>query len=208
MLLNKIAFAVVVFLTFQFAFSNDEDSDKRLPAVKAMFSVAKDIAIAKEKDDKISNYVVSPIILGVFLDLFYHGAKSGKEGEVKNIFKFPEGISWETVNENLKLILESYKNVEDGFKLFVKTRLFLDKDFPVYNSFELYSKEIVLTEIEKVDFKSSPDAVKDKINAWAKESTLGKISEICSKPLSPDTKLAAAGTLSFIGEFEYPFDAA
>ncbi|KAL7631034.1 UNVERIFIED_CONTAM: hypothetical protein RMT77_018680 [Armadillidium vulgare] len=208
MLLNRITFAIGVFLTFQFSFSNGDKADERHAVVKAMFSVGKDMAIAKDKADKISNYVVSPIILVVLLELFCHGTKGDTMDEVKNIFKYPEGISWDTVHENLRLILQSYKSVEDGFKLSVKTRLFVDKVIPVLYSFEAYTKTNLFTETEKVDFKSSPDAGKDKINAWANESTNGKIDEICSKPLSKDTKLVAAGTLSLNGEFECPFDPA
>ncbi|KAL7638057.1 UNVERIFIED_CONTAM: hypothetical protein RMT77_011682 [Armadillidium vulgare] len=205
MLLNRIAYAIGIFLIFQFAFSNGKDNDTRITEVRRMFSIGKNIAIAKDEADEISNYVVSPIILGILLELFSYGTDGYTKSEILNIFTYSEGIILDSDNEKLKLIIDSYKDVEGGSNLCVKTRLFLDKKIPYLFSFESHSKFYFRTEIEKVDFKSSPNAVKDKINSWANKSTLGKISEIYSKPLSPDTKLIAAGTLSFNGIFEFPF---
>ncbi|KAB7504633.1 putative serpin-like protein [Armadillidium nasatum] len=141
-----------------------------------------------------SNIVLSALSIGALLNLLYLGTAGDTKTEIKKAFKYPEEVTEKGIHEKFKLSKYAFK-----------TRLFLQKEFPILESFKTISEESYITEVEKLDFKGSPGASKDRINAWVSESTEGKIDKIIDGPFTPLTSLIAVNTLFFNASWKFPF---
>ena len=62
-------------------------------------------------------------------------------------------------------------------------------------------------EIHLLDFRNTPDACREHINAWVSEKTQGKIEELLPPgSVGPDTRLVLTDAIYFQGAWEYAFD--
>jgi len=62
-------------------------------------------------------------------------------------------------------------------------------------------------EIHLLDFRNTPDACREHINAWVSEKTQGKIEELLPPgSVGPDTQLVLTNAIYFQGAWEYAFD--
>ncbi|XP_055594306.1 serine protease inhibitor 28Dc-like [Uranotaenia lowii] len=66
-------------------------------------------------------------------------------------------------------------------------------------------ENLYLSVVENVDFVRESDKTKARINSWANESTNGRIPEIITDPLSPDTTMVVANALYFKAFWEDVF---
>jgi serpin B len=63
-----------------------------------------------------------------------------------------------------------------------------------------------LAEINHVDYRLAPAAVRDRINSWAEEKTNKRIKEIVNWDLHPETHLLLANAIYFKGNWIWRFD--
>ncbi|RXG55153.1 Serpin A3-7 [Armadillidium vulgare] len=180
MFLDLEVLSILCFLILQNKLSSAENLSKECPIITAINGIGKQISFNQMENSPESNVVLSALSIGALLNLLYLGTAGDTKIEIKKAFK------------------ES--------KVSFKTRLFLQKEFPILESFKTISEASYITEVEKLDFKGSPDAAKDRINAWVSESTEGKIDKIFNSPLPVFTKLIAVNTLFFNASWKFPFN--
>ncbi|KAB7501627.1 Serine protease inhibitor A3L [Armadillidium nasatum] len=174
--------------------SSAENLTKECPIITAINGISKQISFNQMEKSPESNVALSALSIGALLNLLYLGTVGDTKIEIKKAFKYPEEFSIHSILS------------ENGVKISFKTRLFVQKEFPILESFKSISEASFITEVEKLDFKGSPDAAKDRINAWVSESTEGKIDKIFGGPLPLFTKLIAVNTLLFNASWKFPFN--
>ncbi|KAB7504632.1 Serpin A3-4 [Armadillidium nasatum] len=204
--LNRTAFAVLFILLLKNAFSNVlNNGEKECPVIKAMHEISEKISSAQMKISPNENVVLSPLSIGTFLNLFYLGTTGDTKTEIKKAFVYPEEVEEHKIHDKYKRVINSLENDLKDVKINFNTRLFLQKEVPILDSFKNISETFYNTEIEKVDYEHFPNAAKFRINSWVSETTEGKIDEIIPEVLKPDTKLLAVNTLFFNASWKYPF---
>ncbi|KAL7644903.1 UNVERIFIED_CONTAM: hypothetical protein RMT77_004720 [Armadillidium vulgare] len=204
--LNRTAFAVLIFL-----FSKNASSTvfnyvgKECPIIKAMHEISEKISSAQMKISPEENVVLSPLSIGTFLNLFYLGTSGDTKTEIKKAFVYPEEVEEHKIHDKYKRFISSFENDVKDVKISFNTRLFLQKELSILDSFKNISETSYNTKVEKVDFKGSPNVAKYRINSWVSKTTEGKINVVISEALRKDTKLIAVNTVFFNGSWEYPF---
>ncbi|KAL7647735.1 UNVERIFIED_CONTAM: hypothetical protein RMT77_001344 [Armadillidium vulgare] len=198
--------SILCFLILQNELSSAKKLTKECPVITAVNRIGKQISYNQMVKSPDSNVVLSALSIGALLNLLYLGTAGDTKIEIKKAFKYPEDVTEKDIHEKFKIVLNSLNSRENGVKISFKTRLFLQKEFPLLESFKTISENSYITKVEKLDFKGSPDAAKDMINAWVSKSTEGKIDRIFDSPLPLLTKLIAVNTLFFNASWKFPFN--
>ncbi|RXG61469.1 Serine protease inhibitor A3L [Armadillidium vulgare] len=172
--------SILCFLILQNELSSAEKLTKECPVITAINRIGKQISYNQMVKSPDSNVVLSALSIGALLNLLYLGTAGDTKIEIKKAFKYPEDVTEKDIHEKFKIVLNSLNSREN------------EKSY--------------ITKVEKLDFKGSPDAAKDMINAWVSKSTEGKIDRIFDSPLPLLTKLIAVNTLFFNASWKFPFN--
>jgi serpin B len=82
----------------------------------------------------------------------------------------------------------------------------VDDEFNVKEDFASDMNTFFDSGIYPVDFQSNAEQARTLINVWATNATEGKITELFSSPIDPQTKLVLLNAVYFKGEWEKSFD--
>jgi serpin B len=112
-------------------------------------------------------------------------------------------FSMEQMNGFYKTLVPALKKVDNTVDLFVANAVWIEKTFPVKNSFTGSLKDYYDASVKKLDF-SDPKAP-ETINKWCKDNTNGMIKKIIDR-IDPQYKLFYTNALYFKGDWEKTFD--
>lgn len=87
----------------------------------------------------------------------------------------------------------------------IANALFVQNGYNLRYEYESVAKSVYRSEVTPLDFRGNSRGSKEYINSWAKEKTLGKISQIVTDDIDPSTNVILASTLYFKGFWENSF---
>ena len=151
-----------------------------------------------EKD----NLFVSPLSASLALSAVTNGGAGTTREDMKSALGFGN-FSMEQMNGFYKTLVPALKKVDNTVDLFVANAVWIEKTFPVKNSFTGSLKDYYDASVKKLDF-SDPKAP-ETINKWCKDNTNGMIKKIIDR-IDPQYKLFYTNALYFKGDWEKTFD--
>ncbi len=149
------------------------------------------------------NFFVSPPSLTCTLGMLELGAREETRNELRKLFS-SGGNSKEALD--LGGLVPLLNQRDEGYLLKSSNRLWAREGLTVQPEFQSSLLRSFQAELATVDFLHDGDAVRDQINGWVDEQTNGKISELFSDPLNPNTQLILTNAVYFKGAWKYRFD--
>ena len=148
-----------------------------------------------------NNLFFSPYSISTSLGMAYCGARGKTKKEIGSALHFslpPSAVSSAVATLNKELLRGNGLNMANS--------LWVQKGHPLTPSFMNIMKEGYGTPPHTVDFAASPTSAREKINAWVKEETAGKIEELIpSDAIDSTTSLVLANAIYFQGTWQYRF---
>lgn len=158
---------------------------------------------------KEGNVCFSPFSISSAFSMVYAGAKGETANEMSKVFHFPKSVEdnskgWSWVN-NFFTFYPS--NSSDDIRLRVANSLWVQTNFPVLPSFREVMSKYFSGTFRFVDFKSGIEAARSTINAWVKQNTFGKITEILSsQSIDSSTRMVLVSALYLKAKWLHQFD--
>ncbi|XP_046823928.1 serine protease inhibitor 28Dc isoform X1 [Vespa crabro] len=165
--------------------------------------------LASVKNEK-DNIVFSPLNIAGSLALIHLGSAGITFEEVSRILGLAMGVDISTHSELVHqifglLISVVHEKAESTRIIDIASAIFLQEGFPIRPEFKTISENVYQSVVMNLDFQERGKEAQDKINAWVKENTNGKISTILNDIPSPATKVIIASTLYFNAEWNRYF---
>jgi serpin B len=149
------------------------------------------------------NMMISPVSIGMALDMTYNGA-AGATREAMAVALKLEGIDIKTLNQNNQALLYLLSTADSKVTVDIANSLWLRDGFELNQDFSDRVETHYLATLQTLDFSDpkSPAA----INKWVEENTRGMIKEIITPPIDPAAVMFLINAMSFKGEWTSPFD--
>lgn len=159
------------------------------------------------------NIVFSPISLTVALALVLAGSAGITFNEVAKVLGLESGVdisqNSEIVHQMFGMLMSDLQRNTDATafipRLDFATAIFIQDGFPILQQFKALSEGTYQTEVFNVNFAGNRKGTQDLINMWVRQKTMGKISNILSRPPGPETILILLSALYFKGEWNQYF---
>lgn len=149
------------------------------------------------------NMMISPVSIGMALDMTYNGAKGETREAMAAALKI-QGIDIKTLNQNNQALLYLLSTADSKVTLDIANSLWLRDGFELNQDFSDRVETHYLATLQTQDF-SDPKAAAV-INNWVDENTRGMIEEIVTPPIDPAAVMFLINAMSFKGEWTSPFD--
>jgi len=92
--------------------------------------------------------------------------------------------------------------------LSMANRIWIDRSFPILDTFKSACRQDFGAEAESADFASSPDSERAAINQWVADQTQGKIDELFQPgTIDSMTRMVLANAIYFKANWKHPFSA-
>ncbi|KAL2728852.1 leukocyte elastase inhibitor-like isoform X1 [Vespula squamosa] len=166
--------------------------------------------LASVKDEK-NNIVFSPLNIAGSLALVHLGSAGITFEEVSRILGLAAGVDISTHSElvhqmfGLLISVVHEKVLESTRIIDIASAIFLQEGFPIRPEFRTISENVYQSVVMNLNFQERGKEAQDKVNAWVKEKTNGKISTILNDIPSPATKVIIASALYFNAEWNRYF---
>ncbi|XP_054275631.1 leukocyte elastase inhibitor-like [Macrosteles quadrilineatus] len=158
------------------------------------------------------NVVFSPLSIASVLALVLLGARGQTQAEVAKLLGVTAGIDLtgrsETVHEEFGRLLdklEEQRANRNGTLVTIARGLFLQKNFPINQTFVKQTMDIYHTEVQRVDFQQNSREAQTIVNKWVENRTEGHIKNLLQQEPDSMTTTVIASALYFIGQWENPF---
>lgn len=164
------------------------------------FALSRQIARGTE------NVVISPLSLMTALSMAYAGAEGETAREMESVMYW--GINREAGIAALGQLMRGQQKTlnRDGLIWNSSTRIWIQNDFPVLESYKRRIGETLHAPVGLCDFVRQPEAARGTINAWVSEATSGQISELLTPfSISPMTRMALINACHFKGAWAAAF---
>nr|AHC98655.1 serine protease inhibitor 4 RmS4 [Rhipicephalus microplus] len=201
-MLAKLAF----FALLLFAFGNDQDDVKLLARAHNEFGVKllKQLAL----EEPLSNIVLSPTSIASAFGMAYTGARGSSEAELGSVL----GHNAVGLVDRAR-VLATYKNLlqlskSPNVTLDVANLVLIQKGFPILECYQKQLRDVFDAELRSADFANAGSGSAEKVNAWVREKTRGKISGILPERQSLYIVLFILNAVYFKGTWLTKFDAA
>lgn len=145
---------------------------------------------------------ISPFSISSVLQMLSNGAHGRTEQELRQILG--------TLSLNAVEVNAAYRAASQGLSsqtnsiLNIANALWYRTDAPLNPEFAQVNRTYYGAELSSLDFSSPSSA--SLINAWADRATRGKIPQIVSPPIAPNTAMILASAIYFKGTWEHQFD--
>jgi serine protease inhibitor len=160
--------------------------------------------LAREAALTSENVVVSPASLHAALSMLLIGAAGQTATEMRSALEL-DGLAAGAVNQGWADLIASAQYGKNP-ELQIADSLWLRKGIAFRSSFLDLNRDYFAAELGEL--LSDPKAAADKINAWVKERTAGKITQLISpEMITPNTVLALVNTIHLKVHWKY-FDKA
>ena len=150
------------------------------------------------------NLFFSPFSINAALSMVYAGAETETEAQIADALLVDDEDAW---HANLGALLDDLSGEHHRpYTLHTANQVWGQEDVPLLDSFVGVMEDDYLAPVETEDFRSDPDAARNKINKWVKTQTKGHIDELFeSGDMTPDTKLVLANAIYFKADWEHKF---
>ncbi|WP_457751019.1 serpin family protein [Thermococcus sp.] len=148
------------------------------------------------------NVFISPFSVFIALSMAYEGARGETAREMMSVLHLPENDSLRR-SEFRTLLLET-KDLS-GTELNIANALWVQRDYPIRESYVSVIRNYYLGDVREVDFKSDPTGAERLINGWVENETKGKIKNLVSN-LNPDTRLIITNAVYFKANWSLRFN--
>jgi serpin B len=149
------------------------------------------------------NAVFSPASISIALAMTWPGAKGETAAQMKKALHFttePAATAegWGKTSRALGT---------RSMKLRIANRLFGEKTYAFEQPFIDMAQSAFGAPLEKADFKTSHEAVRERINGWVAEQTEKRIKDLLPpRSLTPEVRLVLVNAVYFLAEWSMPFD--
>ncbi|KAL7644901.1 UNVERIFIED_CONTAM: hypothetical protein RMT77_004718 [Armadillidium vulgare] len=157
-------------------------------------------------NDTIANVLLAPFSLVALLNLLMLGTSGPANLEIKNAISYSDNLTENFIHEDFKNILSILNGKSRGVELHFHTGLFFQNGIFILDSFKETAEGSYLSEITFLDYQSSPNSAKESINTWVSTRSEGRITDIISNPLSPDTKCIGVSFITFKSSWAFEFN--
>jgi serine protease inhibitor len=176
-------------------------AEKRLIESDNKFGLKLFREIIKEK--KNSNVFISPLSISMALGMTYNGANGETQEAMQKTLEL-SGLTIEEVNQCYKHLIESLTQLDPKVRFQIANSIWYRQSISAKEEFVNLCKKYFGAVVTGLNF-NDPAAV-DIINAWVKENTNGKITEIVDAPIDPLTVMFLINAIYFKGTWTYQFD--
>lgn len=149
------------------------------------------------------NIMVSPVSIGLALDMTYNGAKGETKTALAETLKI-QGVELEDLNKNNLALLYFLSTADPKVTLDIANSLWLREDFEFSTDFISIVKDYYRAAAEELDFSDPKSA--DVMNKWVKDNTQGLIEAIVEPPIDPQTIMFLINAVYFKGEWTQKFN--
>ena len=159
--------------------------------------------LRKEGD---GNVFFSPISLSTALAMTSLGARDRTLDEMSRVLHVPLGES--TSHTAYRSLLDNLRQppADRGYQLRLGNHLWAQTGHPFVPPFLDATRSYYGAALDQVEF-SKPESARETINRWADKATEGQVKELIPPGLlEPNARLVITNTVSFRGEWHYPFD--
>jgi serpin B len=150
-----------------------------------------------------SNIFISPYSASTAFQMVGAGAAGTTREQMQEVLG-TSGLRPEALyqaSEDLDEVINAHNT---NFVLTAANAVWYQKGFPIERSFLEDNETYFGATVKGLDFSDLTSA--DLINAWASNSTRGKIDKIVSPPLDPSLVVLLANAVYFHGNWQYKFD--
>ncbi len=192
----------ITFLSFQGAFSDTKGSEGY--AGNISFSIR---LFDELKKNNNKNIFFSPYSIRTALAMTYEGAKGKTKEEMANVLNFPYDLN--RLHSEIKRENEYFKGIQEKgeIELNIANSLWLQKGYPILDSYFENLKEYYSIIPFQVDFIHETEKVRKEINLWVERETKKKITKLIRpKQLKPNTTLVLCNAIYFKGSWLKGFD--
>lgn len=156
-----------------------------------------------------NNICFSPYSITSAFAMVYAGAKGDTHKEMASVLHYP--LSTEKLNSGwawLTKFLTLYpSNSSEDIRLRVANSLWLQTNFPILPSFRDTMSKYFNGTFRFVDFKTQTETARTVINAWVKQNTFGKITDILTaQSLDSTTRMVLVSALYLKAKWKNQFD--
>ena len=192
---------MVVLLVFAFFGSADAESkpfdDK---AVRAVNSLAFDL-YAKLKTGK-GELCFSPYSISSAFAMLYAGASGDTAAEMEKVFKYDDGIH----ESNGALMERLNKTPASAGELRVANSIWPMKSYSFLKSYTDLLHRNYGTDVTPLDYMSSPEPSRRRINKWVEDKTKNRITDILAVgSIVPDTRMVLVNAIYFKSKWMHTF---
>jgi serine protease inhibitor len=149
------------------------------------------------------NVFVSPTSVFLALGMLESGAAGGTRSAIRQALEVPQAASETELRESASALSHSFGQ-RDGVELSIANALWSDRQITLAAAFIEICKDYYDAEASSLDF-ADPGAAAA-INAWVKQKTGGKISDVVSPRVVAASKAILTNAVYFKGKWQRPFD--
>jgi serpin B len=153
------------------------------------------------------NLFFSPESISTAFAMAYAGARGSTASQMANTLHFT--LPPDRLHPAMGALLSSLNAAHPGYRLHVADALWAEKDFTFLDDYLKLTSSDYGAGFNRVDFKGSPESVRQTINQWVAEKTEDKIKDLIPpRAISPATRLVLTNAIYFKGDWETKFDKA
>ncbi len=149
------------------------------------------------------NIFISPLSVSMALGMTYNGADGSTKEAMENVLGF-SGLSLEEINESYQSLIYLLTQLDDKVEFSIANSIWYRLGLPVRDEFINVNQSYFNAVVAGMNF-SSPDAA-PRINNWVSENTKGKIPQIVTPPINPETVMFLINAIYFKGDWTQKFD--
>lgn len=197
--------------------------DSGEPAVKGPFSPAgeDDLTALTQSNNAFASalyghlaktqkgsFAASPVSISIALAMTYAGARDATSKQMRDTLRL--SLESDATHRAFGTLLRSWAPKADAqYQLTVANRLFGHREIAFDDSYVEVTRDHYQAPLEKVDFRTQPDAARVQINDWVADKTKDKITDLLPEgSITSATALVLTNAIYFNGTWTHEFDEA
>ncbi len=151
------------------------------------------------------NLFFSPESISSAFAMAYAGARGQTATEMASVFHF--SLPPDQLHPAMGALVASMNAKHSNYELHVADALWAEQDTNFLDSYLKLTQADYGAGFHRVDFKTSPEAVRGTINQWVEQQTNNKIQNLIQPGvLTTSTKLVLTNAIYFKGDWSAPFE--
>ncbi len=161
--------------------------------------------LLEDKSSQKDNSFISPLSIYSALSMVYEGASGQTANEMESVLYLPEDKT--TRQSEFKTLMGLFNTKSNYYTLSMANGLWVQKDYPLLDSYKSVLKNTYLSESTNLDFRLNPEGARNIINNWISEKTNNLINNLIPLGgISTATKLILTNAIYFKGKWLIPFN--
>ena len=150
------------------------------------------------------NLFFSPESISTAFAMAFAGARGSTASEMAATFHF--SLPPDRLHSSMAELLSSLNSEHPGYRLRVANALWVEEDFRFLDDFLKLTASDYGAGFNRVDFKSTPEAVRGTINLWVEQKTEEKIKDLLpAGSINATTRMVLTNAIYFKGDWQSPF---